>query len=164
MIFHEAILEKKLMEKSPKVCLKKIIITWGVPKTHEGRHWTPLDLRIHVDHVFLDVHFFGISFNFAEVWYLSCYHFVVVSGLLTASPWRYTNETKILHTKWHIEYLLDMSNWLHDVHGGQGSQFCPFFHVFSLKRQSAPGTLRGPDTVNFHQASTLRLKGIHRHP
>ena len=26
-IFHEAILEKKLMEKSPKVCLKKIIIT-----------------------------------------------------------------------------------------------------------------------------------------
>ena len=95
---------------------------------------------------------------------VSCYHFVVVSGLLTASPWRYTNETKILHTKWHIEYLLDMSNWLHDVHGGQGSQFCPFFHVFSLKRQSALGTLRGPDTINFHQASTLRLKGIHRHP
>ena len=57
-----------------------------------------------------------------------------------------------------------MSNWLHDVHGGQGSQFCPFFHVFNLKRQSALGTLRGSDTFNLHQASTLRSKGIHRHP
>ena len=62
MIFHEEFLEKKMMEKSPEVCSKNVIISWGVPKTHEGRRWTPFDLRIHVDHVFLDVHFFGTYF------------------------------------------------------------------------------------------------------
>ena len=87
MIFHEAILEKELMEKSPKLCLKKIIITWGVPKTHEGRHWTPLDLRIHVDHVFLDVHFFGISFNFAEVWIVLVF---LPTELLSVNKWKIT--------------------------------------------------------------------------
>ena len=46
----------------------------------------------------------------------------MVSGLLTASPWRYTNEAKIIHTKWRKEYLLDMSNWLPEVHGGQEDQ------------------------------------------
>jgi hypothetical protein len=63
-----------------------------------------------------------------------------------------------------IEHLLDLFKFFWEAFEGQGSQFSPFFHGFSLKWQSALGTLRGPDTVNSHQASTLRSKGIHRHP
>ena len=63
-----------------------------------------------------------------------------------------------------MEHLLDLFKFFWDAFEGQGSQFSPFSHGFSFKRQSAPGTLRGPDTVNFRQASTLRSKGIHRHP
>ena len=63
-----------------------------------------------------------------------------------------------------MEHLLDLFKFFPEALEGQDSQFSPFFHGFSLKRQSALGTLRGSDTFNLHQASTLRSKGIHRHP
>ena len=63
-----------------------------------------------------------------------------------------------------MEHLLDLFKFFPGALEGQGSQFSPFFHGLSLKRQSALGTLRGSDIVNFHQALTLRSKGIHRHP
>ena len=63
-----------------------------------------------------------------------------------------------------MEHLLDLFKFFPEALEGQDSQFSPFFHGLSLKRQSALGTLRGSDTFNLHQASTLRSKGIHRHP
>ena len=63
-----------------------------------------------------------------------------------------------------MEHLLDFLKLFQEAFEGQGSQFSPFFHGFSLKRPSAFGTLRGSDTVYFCQASTLRSKGNHRHP
>ena len=63
-----------------------------------------------------------------------------------------------------MEHLLDLFKFFPEALEGQDSQFSPFFHGLSLKRQSALGILRGSDTFNLHQASTLRSKGIHRHP
>jgi hypothetical protein len=72
---------------------------------------------------------------------LSCCHFVVVYGLLMASPLRYTDETKILYTKWHIEYLLDMPNWLPETFEGQeGHPYIgdPYGHPTSYRMFECP--------------------------
>ena len=74
-------------------------------------------------------------------WWLSCCHFVVVYGLLMASPLRYTDETKILYTKWHIEYLLDMPNWLPETFEGQeGHPYIgdPYGHPTSYRMFECP--------------------------
>jgi len=63
-----------------------------------------------------------------------------------------------------MEHLLDLFKLNWEACEGQGRQFSTFFHSLSLKRQSGLGTLRGSDTINFHQGSTLWSKGIHRHP
>ena len=63
-----------------------------------------------------------------------------------------------------MEHHLDLFKFFPEAFEGQDSQFSQFFHGLSLKRKSALRTLRGSDTFNLHQASTLRSKGIHRHP
>ena len=83
----------------------------------------------------------------------------IVAKLLTSCVW---GQKFTLNNP--MEYLLDLFKFFPEALEGQDSQFSPFFHGLSLKRQSALGTLRGSDTFNLHQASTLRSKGIHRHP
>ena len=93
------------------------------------------------------------------VWPFSGGLLKIVAKLLTSYVWsqKFT---------WNnpMEHLLDLFKFFWEAFEGQGSQFSLFFYGFSLKRQSALGTLRGSDTVNSCQASTLRSKGIHRHP